>query len=107
MRMQRNSSFSGGSSQGDRQGGPGGRDRKSGGAGGGRFFTKTKKFCRFCKENIAHVDYKNADLLRGFVPERAKIQPRRLSGTCAAHQRMVTQAIKRARHLALLPFQCD
>jgi small subunit ribosomal protein S18 len=107
MRMQRNSFSSSSPSGSDRPSGPGGRDRKPGGAGGGRFFTKTKKFCRFCKENIAHVDYKNADLLRGFVPERAKIQPRRLSGTCAAHQRMVTQAIKRARHLALLPFQSD
>ena len=107
MRMQRNSSSSSSSSgdRNDRPGsGPGGRERKTGGS---RFFTKTKKFCRFCKENMAHVDYKNADLLRGFVPERAKIQPRRLSGTCAAHQRMVTQAIKRARHLALLAFQND
>ena len=107
MRMQRNSSSSSSSSDSrdsrDSRSGPGGRERK----GGSRFFTKTKKFCRFCKENLAHVDYKNADLLRGFVPERAKIQPRRLSGTCAAHQRMLCQAIKRARHLALLPYQCD
>lgn len=107
MRMQRPSSSSSSGDRNDRDGrpggGPGGRERKT----GGRFFTKTKKFCRFCKENMVHVDYKNADLLRGFVPERAKIQPRRLSGTCASHQRMVTQAIKRARHLALLAFQND
>ncbi len=81
-------------------GGPRG-DRK------GSRFAKVRRFCKYCKEKVAHIDYKNADLLRASIPERAKIQPRRLSGACARHQRQLTVAIKRARHLALIPFQSD
>ena len=63
-----------------------------------------KKFCRFCADPSLVIDYKNYELLKGFLTERAKIVPRRISGNCAKHQRQLTKAIKRARHLALLPF---
>lgn len=63
-----------------------------------------KKFCRFCTDPSLVVDYKNYELLKSFLSERAKIQPRRITGTCAKHQRQLSRAIKRARHVALLPF---
>lgn len=94
---------------GDRPGGPGGegpggaRPRRFGGGGGGRFFQR-RKVCQFCVDKIAYVDYKDVPRLRRFVSDRAKIEPRRKTGTCAKHQRAVTVAIKRARHMALLPF---
>ena len=66
-----------------------------------------KKVCAFCAEKVAEIDYKDAAVLRRFISERAKILPRRVTGTCACHQRNLTQAIKRARHLALLPFSND
>ncbi|MFQ5743758.1 MAG: 30S ribosomal protein S18 [Acidobacteriota bacterium] len=68
--------------------------------GGGR-----RKFCRFCADEVAYIDYKNVELLRGFIPDRGKIQPRRGNGNCARHQRMLTRAIKRAREIALLPYR--
>ena len=66
-----------------------------------------RKVCKFCVDKIDWVDYKDTKLLQGFILERAKILPRRISGTCARHQRMVQQAIKRARHLALIPYTAD
>ncbi len=72
-----------------------------------KFLFRKKKFCKFCDEKIAFIDYKDIRLLQGFTPERARIFPRRISGTCAKHQRKVMQAIKRARTLALLPFTSD
>ncbi len=66
-----------------------------------------KKVCNFCSEKVDQIDYKDAAMLRRFISERAKILPRRVTGTCACHQRGLTQAIKRARHLALLPFSND
>ncbi len=63
-----------------------------------------KKNCRFCTDKDIVIDYKNAELLMSFISERGKILPRRLTGTCARHQRSLTTAIKRARILALLPF---
>lgn len=63
--------------------------------------------CVFCAENVAHVDYKDADTLSRFLSERGKIRPRRQTGLCARHQRQLARAIKRARHLALLPFVVD
>lgn len=66
-----------------------------------------KKICAFCSEKVEQIDYKDAAMLRRFISERAKILPRRVTGTCACHQRGLTQAIKRARHLALLPFSND
>jgi small subunit ribosomal protein S18 len=58
----------------------------------------------FCEEKTTHIDYKQTDLLRDFLTDRGKIMPRRRTGTCARHQRMLATAIKRARHLAMLPY---
>ncbi len=63
-----------------------------------------RKVCSFCVDKIDTIDYKDVARLRRFVSERAKILPRRVTGTCAAHQRELTVAIKRARHIALMPF---
>lgn len=72
-----------------------------------RIFYRRRKVCKFCVDKMEYIDYKDVKLLQQFVPERAKILPRRISGTCSRHQRMLQQAIKRARHLALLPFVAD
>lgn len=63
-----------------------------------------KKVCRFCIDKESKIDYKDVKLLRNFVSERGKIIPRRIVGTCATHQRQLCEAIKRARHIALLPY---
>jgi small subunit ribosomal protein S18 len=63
-----------------------------------------RKICPFCADNVDYIDYKDASRLRRFVTERAKIESRRKFGTCAKHQRALATAIKRARHVALLPF---
>ena len=63
-----------------------------------------RKVCRFCADKKATIDYKDIRSLRYFISERGKITPRRISGTCADHQRKLTEAIKRARNIALLPF---
>ncbi|HOO90154.1 MAG TPA: 30S ribosomal protein S18 [Syntrophales bacterium] len=68
-----------------------------------KFFHK-KKVCRFCVDSNIQIDYKNPAVLRGFLTERGKIMPRRITGTCAKHQRELAMAIKRARTLALLPY---
>ena len=65
------------------------------------------KVCRFCEDKSLKMDYKDERLLRRFVTERGKIIPRRMSGTCARHQRELTRAIKRARQIAILPFAAD
>jgi small subunit ribosomal protein S18 len=70
-------------------------------------FFRRRKVCRFCVDKVDYIDYKDVRLLQQFIVERAKILPRRISGTCAKHQRMLQQAIKRARHVALLPFTSD
>ena len=66
-----------------------------------------KKVCQFCADRIEKIDYKDVARLRKCITERAKILPRRVTGTCAHHQRELTSAIKRARHIALLPFSND
>lgn len=66
-----------------------------------------KKICHFCADRVETIDYKDVARLRKFVSERAKILPRRATGTCAAHQRELTTAIKRARQVALLPYVND
>ena len=66
-----------------------------------------KKVCQFCAENSAVIDYKDAAKLRKFLSERGKILPRRVTATCARHQRELTEAIKRARQIALLPYISD
>lgn len=63
-----------------------------------------KKVCRACVDETVRIDYKHVDLLQQFVTERGKIVPRRISGACARHQRALTEAIRRARHVALLPY---
>lgn len=68
---------------------------------------KRKKVCPFCADKVNFIDYKDAGRLRRFTSERGKILPRRMTGVCAAHQRQVTEAIKRARHIALLPYVND
>jgi small subunit ribosomal protein S18 len=68
-----------------------------------RYYTRPR-VCQFCTEPNLSIDYKQVDLLRRFVSEDGKIRPRRQTGTCAKHQRQLTRAIKRARHIALLPF---
>ena len=72
-----------------------------------KVFKKTprKKVCVFCQEKIAEIDYKDVNRLKKFITEGGKILPRRMSGTCAAHQRKVSTAIKRARIASLLPFK--
>ncbi|MDR0914655.1 MAG: 30S ribosomal protein S18, partial [Oscillospiraceae bacterium] len=66
-----------------------------------------RKVCSFCVDKLENIDYKDISRLRRFMSERAKILPRRVTGTCAEHQRKLTVAIKRARHLALLPYTSD
>jgi small subunit ribosomal protein S18 len=66
-----------------------------------------RKVCSFCVDKVEHIDYKDSPRLRKFVSERGKILPRRISGSCARHQRALTTAVKRARVIALLPFASD
>jgi small subunit ribosomal protein S18 len=97
------------------EGGPGGRGPGGrGGPGGGpraggrrRFLFRRRKYCKFCEDKARWIDYKDVRTLQNYIPERAKILPRRISGTCATHQRQLMQAIKRARTIALVPFTSD
>lgn len=66
-----------------------------------------RKVCSFCVDRVPYIDYKDISRLRKYTTERAKIIPRRVTGTCAKHQRELTIAIKRARHLALMPYVSD
>lgn len=72
--------------------------------GGARRFYSQPRVCQFCTDHSVKIDYKQAELLRRYVTESGKIRPRRQSGACARHQRELARAIKRARHLALLPY---
>ena len=92
-----------------RPAGPGGprSPRPAGGPGGGpggRKFFRRKKVCKFCTEKIDAISYRDVRLLQGFVAERGKIVPRRLTGVCTRHQRRLSQAIKQSRNIALLAF---
>jgi small subunit ribosomal protein S18 len=94
---------------GDRPGGDrprfgGGRSGPGGPREAGRKFFRRKKVCKFCTEKIDAISYRDVRLLQGFVAERGKIVPRRLTGVCTTHQRRLTRAIKQARNIALLPF---
>lgn len=90
-----------------------GENRPSGGAPGGQRGgrrggpRRRPKFCYYCVEKQEKVDYKDAEKLRKYVSERGKIVPRRVTGNCAKHQRLLTEAIKRARYMALLPYSLD
>jgi small subunit ribosomal protein S18 len=79
---------------------------RRGGGGRGRFGGR-RKVCAFCVDKIEYIDYKDPLKLRRFISDRGKIEPRRKTGTCARHQRRLTIAVKRARHLALLPYTSD
>ena len=83
-----------------------GRDKKKDG-GQRRPMFRRRKLCKFCVDKIDDINYKDVKLLLPFVPERAKILPRRISGTCAKHQRKLRAAIMRARQLALIPYTVD
>lgn len=92
----------------DNRGGRGGAKGAGGEKGGGRrTFFRRRRVCKFCAEKIDHISYKDVKLLAPFIPERGKIQPRRISGTCATHQRALQTAIKRARQIALVPYVTD
>jgi small subunit ribosomal protein S18 len=80
------------------------RQRSAGGGGNRRRFMSRRKVCMFCSDKIRLPDYKDLKRIQRCVSERGKILPRRRTGTCARHQRSLTVAIKRARHMALLPF---
>ncbi|HXZ12838.1 MAG TPA: 30S ribosomal protein S18 [Candidatus Sulfotelmatobacter sp.] len=84
------------------QGRPGGPPKR-----GKRSFVRKKKVCRFCVDKVDFIDYKKAEILAPFIQERGKILPRRMTGTCARHQRWLTVAIKRAQNIALLPFAAE
>ena len=97
-----------------------GKDSRGGGRGrdkdkdkdkkddkGKRPFFRRRRVCRFCVERIDYIGYKDVKLLSPFIPERGKIQPRRISGVCAKHQRALQTAIKRARQIALIPYTTD
>ncbi len=89
----------------------GGRGRTGGAAQGKdgqrRPMVRRRKVCKFCSDKIDDINYKDTKLLMPFVPERAKILPRRISGTCAMHQRKLRTAIMRARQLALIPYTAE
>jgi small subunit ribosomal protein S18 len=85
-----------------------GRDKKDKDKQQGRRpMFRRRKVCKFCADKIDDINYKDAKLLAAFVPERGKILPRRISGTCAKHQRKLQTAIKRARQIALIPYVTD
>lgn len=96
-----------------RFGGPGGPRPQGGGRPGGpakrgkRSFIRKKKVCRFCVDKSDYIDYKKSEILAPFLQERGKILPRRMTGTCARHQRWLAVAIKRAQNIALLPFAAE
>jgi len=88
-------------------GGQGGRPGAGPHKRGKRNYVRKKKVCRFCVDRVDYIDYKKADALAPFIQERGKILPRRMTGTCARHQRWLTVAIKRAQNIALLPFAAE
>src|SRR5215210_1854730 len=104
--------MNGGGRKGPGGGGGGGRGRSSqtqgkDAAGQRRPMFRRRKVCKFCADKIDDINYKDTKLLMPFVPERAKILPRRISGTCAMHQRKLRTAIMRARQLALIPYTAE
>jgi small subunit ribosomal protein S18 len=92
--------------RGGRGGAKGGDKTKGEGRPRGGFFRR-RRVCKFCADKIDYINYKDVRLLMPFIPERGKIQPRRISGTCAKHQRALQTAISRARQLALIPYVTD
>ena len=93
--------------RGGRGGGRGAAAAAGAEKGGRRGFFRRRRVCKFCVEKIDYINYKDVKLLAPFIPERGKIQPRRISGVCATHQRALQNAIKRARQIALVPYTTD
>lgn len=99
--------------EGARQGGAGGGPAPTGRPRPRRYgdgkprYTPRRKVCAFCVDKVKAIDYKDVGRLRRFLSDRGKIEPRRKTGTCAKHQRVLTIALKRARHLALLPYTAE
>ena len=91
--------------QDDRE--PGGPGEERGEAGGRRRFIRRIRVCQFCAERTMFIDHKQVDVLKRQTAENGRIRSRRETGTCARHQRMLAQAVKRARHLALIPFRAE
>ena len=91
-------------SSGGRGGGKAGAKKDGEKGGPRRGFFRRKRVCKFCVEKIDYISYRDVKLLAPFIPERGKVQPRRISGTCATHQRRLQVAIKRARQIALIPY---
>ena len=92
----------------ERGGRGGGKDKdKDKDKGARRTFFRRRRMCKFCVEKIDFISYRDVKMLAPFIPERGKIQPRRISGVCATHQRSLQVAIKRARQLALVPYVTD
>ena len=98
--------FGGPRKSGEGRGKAGDKDGKGARQRGGGFFRR-RKVCKFCADKIDDINYKDVKLIGPFVPERGKILPRRISGTCAMHQRKLQTAIKRARQIALIPYVTD
>jgi len=103
MAEQERGARSQGGGAGDGPGAPGAGPRRGRGGPNRRFQSKPK-VCLFCVEKNQRIDYKQADILRRFINDTGKIRPRRQTGTCARHQRRLSVALKRARHLALIPY---
>lgn len=82
-------------------------DRGDRGDRGPRGARRRRKVCAFCVDKVESIDYKDSAKLKRYMSDRGKILPRRMTGTCAKHQRQLTEAIKRARHIALLPFTAE
>ena len=93
--------------RGSRGRGGKGADKNKGEARPRGGFFRRRRVCKFCADKIDYINYKDVRLLSPFIPERGKIQPRRISGTCAKHQRALQTAISRARQLALIPYVTD
>ncbi len=83
------------------------RDNSNDRRGGRMARRRRRKVCQFCVDKVEQIDYKDVGRLRKYLSEKGKILPRRISGNCAKHQRQMTTAIKRARHIALLPYTTD
>ena len=81
--------------------------REGSSSGPHRQYFRRRKVCKFCVEKIEYIDYKDLKVIGGFVADRGKILPRRLTGVCSPHQRALARAIKRARNIALLPFAAE
>ena len=93
--------------RGDRGGDRDDRGERGDRGGGGRRFGARRRGCEFCIDKIEEPDYKDVPMLRRYVSDRGKLEPRRKAGTCAKHQRKVAVAVKRARHMALLPYTAE